>query len=108
MSAHFGHTWIKHTRKIHSCGWCAKRIEAGSSAEYSSGIFDGDFWAHHVHPECAAARDSLTYRELEDGWCPGDYARGRADDEMKLPPVFSPDYRGKAAAQRDQTEAAAK
>jgi len=95
MNRHFGSTWIKRTRKPHSCGWCAKRIESGSSAEYSSGVFEGDFWQHHVHPECAAARDSLRYEVLSEGWCPGDYARGRTDDDTKATPQFSADYRGK-------------
>lgn len=94
MSFYSGNRWIKATRKNHSCGWCAKRIEAGSPAEYSAGVFEGDFWAHHVHPECAAARDSMTREQLNEGWSPGDFTRGRADDE-KLPPMFSDNYRGK-------------
>jgi hypothetical protein len=92
---HFGIHWIKKTRTPHVCGWCEKIIESGSVAEHSSGIFDGGFWSQHLHPECAAAKDSLSYSKLEDGWCPGDFARGRTDDNMQFPPQFAPDYRGK-------------
>jgi len=93
MSFYSAH-WVKKTRKPHSCGWCAKRIEAGSATEYSAGMFDGDFFANHIHPECAAARDSIHWRDLQDGWCPGDYSRGRTDDESG-PSLFSADYRGR-------------
>lgn len=97
MSFYSSH-WVKKTRKHHFCGWCAKRIEPGSTTEYSAGVFDGDFWHHHMHPECVAARDSMTYRELEEGWSPGDFARGRTDDDPTQPPQFSADYRGKTQA----------
>lgn len=94
MSFHSGR-WINKTRKIHSCCWCGKRIEVGSAASYAAGVFEGDFWSGHYHPECQAAQDSMSYSDLMDGWCPGDFARGRTDDEFNLPPIFSPDYRGK-------------
>lgn len=99
MSDHFGTTWIKKTRKRHRCGWCSKIIDAGSTASYAAGIFDGDFWADHYHPECQEAIDTIPYRELEEGWEPGMYSRGRMDEE-NLPPVFSPDYRGGAERKR--------
>ena len=86
--------WIAKTRKPHYCDWCNKMIEPGSSAQYNSGVFEGDFFSGHRHPECSAACDSLPYYDLANGWSPGDFSRGRTDDK-KLPPVFSADYRGK-------------
>lgn len=87
--------WIKSTRKPHSCWWCDQRIEAGSAAHYAIGQIEGDLSYGYAHPECQAAIDSLPTDELADGWMPGDYARGRADDEHGQPPQFSPDYRGR-------------
>jgi hypothetical protein len=95
MSACFQSKWVKKTRKVHSCDWCGKRIEAGSATEYQAGVFEGDFFAGHLHPECAAAKDSLPWQELQDGWMPGDWARGRADDDYDQPPAFPDTYRGK-------------
>lgn len=92
----FSERWIKSTRKRHVCGWCGKFIEAGSAANYSAGHSDGDFWDMHAHPECAAARDSMRYDELCDGFYPGEFARGRTDDDFHLPPAFKSTYRGKA------------
>lgn len=86
--------WIRKTRKPHSCGWCDRIIIAGSAAHYSAGVFEGDFYSQHLHPECAAARDSMSYRDLEDGWSPGDFARGRRDDDGKAPMQGSQSYRG--------------
>jgi len=94
--------WIAQTRKPHRCGWCERWIDSGSAAEYSAGIFEGDFWANHLHPECAAARDSLSREQLSEGWCPGDYARGRTDDDQEAEPEFSPQYRGKNLCQTEQ------
>lgn len=100
MSTHFGTTWVKKTRKNHRCGWCGTRIEAGSAASHSSGVSDGDFWSDHYHPECQAAIDSSETNQslrddLYDGWIPGDWARGRTDDDFGNAPQFSADYRGK-------------
>ena len=97
MSKILQHTWIKKTKKTHRCMWCAQVIEAGSAATYNAIIFDGEFSAYHMHPECEAAKDSLTREQWESmGYCFdfGKFSRGRADGE-KLPPVFSAGYRGK-------------
>lgn len=86
--------WISKTRKNHSCGWCAKRIEAGSAAHYSTGIWEGDFFAQYMHPECAHVLAKMKYREIEDGWSPGDFARGRRDDDPTAPMQGSTTYKG--------------
>jgi hypothetical protein len=86
--------WIKKTRKPHSCLWCDKRIETGSAAYHASGVFEGDFWSGHHHPECAAAIDSQTWQERQDGYSPGECARGRTDDDRESGPAFSAEYRG--------------
>jgi hypothetical protein len=89
----YSEKWIKKTRKPHRCIWCDEMIPAGSTTCYSSGTWHGDFYANHLHPECAAARDANLAEngEWESG---GDYARGRQDDKRELPPEFAASYRG--------------
>ncbi len=101
----FSSRWIKKTRKQHECWWCGTKIEAGSVAHYASGLgCEGDFSSGHAHPECQAAIDSMPYNELCDGWFPGDFARGRTDDETSLPAQFSADYRGRQRAIDSQSD----
>lgn len=68
-------------RKRHSCGWCSEPIEIGMQAQYRAYVFDGDFGSDHMHTECAAAMHKADNRDLEDGWTPGDYARGSTSGE---------------------------
>lgn len=86
--------WVRSTRKPRLCRWCGERIAAGSVAHYSAGIRNdsGELWSGYNHPECAAAvantdNDGEDFEEHA-------HARGRCDDERKLPPEFSRDYRG--------------
>lgn len=69
-------------RKSHRCAWCAERINAGEPAQYRAYVFDGDFNADWMHPEC---RDAMArypdQTDLMDGWSPGDFARGSVSDE---------------------------
>lgn len=100
MSIGLKNIWVKATRKRHVCKWCGTGIDVGSTANYQSCIFEGEFFAGYYHPECRAAMDAMPYSELQDGWCAGDFSRGRKDDE-KAPPDFSPDYRGRDGEARD-------
>lgn len=87
--------WVNKTRKPHRCGWCWTMIEMGARAHYAAGItIDGDFWNGYTHPECEAAIDWLVRNtdDLEEGYNPGDGARGRRDNDRTKPPEFSSDY----------------
>lgn len=90
-------TWIKSTRKLHFCWWCGERIFIGCHACYTAGLnFEGEFFDGHTHPECQAAVDvSDDYGEGFEEYA---HARGRTDDDRKLPAEFSTDYRGKVSA----------
>lgn len=90
MSETFRCTWIKKTRKSHRCDWCWQVIPPGSRAHYHAGTFDGDFFHARMHPECWYALSACNWVN-DDGYMPGDYARGRTDDDDKAPPQFSPD-----------------
>ena len=55
MSDFHRETPVLKTRKPHRCGWCHQRIEKGSPATVTQGVFEGDFYRGHYHPECNAA-----------------------------------------------------
>lgn len=66
MSEFNGIRDIKATRKAHVCEQCCKDIEAGSSAHYNAGKWDGEFYATYTHVECHAA--ALEFAKLNDLW----------------------------------------
>lgn len=41
--------------KAHVCIWCGESIGKGDKAMYFSGVFEGDFQSHYMHPECDSA-----------------------------------------------------
>ena len=100
MSELLQHRWVKKTRKPHRCDWCSLKIEAGSAARYTAAHDGGDFFAGYMHPECAAALDSLPTDDavFDDGIGLGDFARGSVKEHGKANPAFSPDYRGDTGA----------
>lgn len=57
---------IARTRKPHRCEQCGKLIEPGSPAEYHRGAWEGGFYSHHLHPDCAEAA-----RLFYDEFCAG-------------------------------------
>ena len=63
------------TRKWHQCVWCGEGLEAGETAQYRSYIFQGDFTADYLHPECYDAM-YLFPGDLEDGFDVGAFKRG--------------------------------
>jgi len=73
--------WIT-TRKPHRCEWCDEQIEAGTKARRRVYVLNGDLADGRMHPECYAASLTLEWFELEDGWTPGDYARGSAESTL--------------------------
>jgi len=48
---------VKRTRRTHRCDWCGERIEKGTTAMVTSGVFEGDFYWGCYHPECDAAAE---------------------------------------------------
>lgn len=98
--------WIKATRKPHCCDWCAQRIEKGSRAFYSAGVWEGDFFAGHRHQECHHAQNHANRDDLMNGWMPGDYARGRTDDDFDAPPMFDADGNKLTPAQPNHPQGA--
>ena len=79
---------VKRAHRKHKCEWCGEEIPKGSSYQKTAGKFEGDFQSSCQHSECFRAMNSLSYRELEDGYMPYEYARGRTDDLRNLPPEF--------------------
>lgn len=102
----YSEQWVNKTRKPHRCMWCGDIIPAGSAACHSSGVWEGDFYADYLHPECAAARDAVC-SEFGEWAANGDNARGRRDDDRSLPPEYAESYRGTSNQSR-QTSAARK
>jgi hypothetical protein len=59
---------IKAGRKSYRCHSCDQKIEIGAPRSYSFGVYEGDAFSHHQHPECLAAE-----RDLADSFgCWGD------------------------------------
>lgn len=80
--------FITCTRKPKFCDWCGEKLPEGSKAHYMSTLCEGDFFAGYMHLECAAAMQSIRW-DGEDGFEPGSWARGRADDKRTQPPQFT-------------------
>lgn len=66
-------------RKGYNCEWCAERITKGEKHAYRSFIWEGDFSTGRMHFECRAAMYEVPNDELEEGWNPGDYPRGKSE-----------------------------
>jgi hypothetical protein len=67
-------------RKRHRCDWCCEWCEPGEPAHYRVSIFDGDFCAGYLHPECHEAMVKSDWSEYEE-FTPGDQKRGKTMDE---------------------------
>ena len=48
---------IRRARKTHWCFLCGYDIRAGARYHYSSGVYDGAWWALHAHLGCAQCVD---------------------------------------------------
>lgn len=62
-------------RKPHKCAGCRKVIPKGESAEYTSGKYDGDFYAYYTCENCQRLILSIAAEEIRHGchwdesWC---------------------------------------
>jgi hypothetical protein len=67
-------------RKEHRCAWCGEQMDKGEKAHYRSGLYEGDFFSEHWHPECwtAMLSSDLGY---DDEFYPMDQQRGKTYDE---------------------------
>lgn len=87
--------FVKKTRKRRVCCWCSQAIELNAACARYVGTWEGDFFSVYFHRECAAACDAVCEEDGE--WTAyGDYARGRCDDRVDMPPEFSAEYCGRA------------
>jgi len=72
-------------RKEHRCEWCPDVVEKGTKAHYRAGVFDGDFYSGHLHPECYTAIENSSDEAHEwmrdSGFMPHDQLRGKTYDE---------------------------
>jgi hypothetical protein len=50
---HFN-TTTRTARKARRCDWCWQGIAVGERYVNSTGVWEGDFQNHHMHPECHA------------------------------------------------------
>ena len=41
-------------RKAHQCMYCAEEIDAGAEYVHQTGVYDGRWYTHKMHPECFA------------------------------------------------------
>lgn len=63
-------------RKNYPCEWCAETIEKGTKHFQRVYRWEGEFNNGRMHTECEQAMSRVPRQLLEDGWIPGDYARG--------------------------------
>lgn len=70
------------TRKPHHCEWCFEPLPVGTRVYYHVGIFEGDFNAYYLHPEChdAQREDIFQSGETCRAFDPGAQARGQLPD----------------------------
>jgi len=59
-------TLIKKTRKPHKCFGCSGTIEVGSSAEMTSGCYDGHMHKTYWCKVCCAVMETMYSFDLED------------------------------------------
>ena len=78
---------VEKSQRPHRCEWCDDLIPMGTAMVRRTYKWDGDFNCAHMHPECYRALQHLDWKDYEDGFEPGQFSRGRTDDE-KLPPQY--------------------
>jgi len=54
-------------KKAHFCEWCGEPIARGDTAQYRSGVFNGDFYSTYEHPECYEAMQKSDFEEYYFG-----------------------------------------
>ena len=63
-------------RVTHPCSWCSECIEIGEKVPYRTYVWEDRIASEWMHPECREAMRRVPYQEIEEGYYPGDYARG--------------------------------
>lgn len=81
--------------KPHWCYWCGEDIKIGAKAVYFANIYEGDFCAGYMHPEC----DLAFHEEWRETYEPVEFTcdclRGRRSDDpldVMLPAMFREEY----------------
>ena len=65
-------TQIKHARKEHRCIFCLRIIQKGESAEYSAGMFEGEFQSFYFCTRCEKFVEKYNIN-LSDSFGEGDF-----------------------------------
>jgi hypothetical protein len=81
--------FVTSTRRFHRCNWCGQQIEPRNKAFYFAGKWD-DFADGYMHMECYHAYKHIDWREMQDGYEPESYGRGRRDDDKHASPEYDP------------------
>jgi len=66
-------------RKDYSCEWCAQTIPKAEKHFHRTYIWENEFNDGRMHLECERAMHEVPREHLDEGWTPGDYARGSVD-----------------------------
>ena len=67
MSDFLNNRFIKHTRKIHQCDLCLRKIPKGFSAHNIKGVYDGEFFNIYHCNTCNELGKEF-YEYVTDGW----------------------------------------
>ncbi len=74
---------IKKPRKRKHCYWCNEWCEIGEPRVNISGMFEGDFFHDHYHPECKEAWSQWWKVNWRDGEGPEEGSMIRGSVELK-------------------------
>ncbi len=76
-------TRVKSSRKPCRCYWCGERIEVGQPKTTTATVFEGDFQATNVHPECFEALKLWQDENRGEEYWPdeGTMKRGSTEDK---------------------------
>jgi hypothetical protein len=81
-------THVKACRKPGKCIWCGGAVSAGEPVVRRNAVWDGAFGSDSYHPECFAASCAS---DIEDGFEPYEFGRGRWDDRLCAPAQWDAD-----------------
>ena len=57
---------VKRTQRVRKCAWCGERIGTGEPSTVINAMWDGDFSAVRMHPECQAGWSRTNWRQFDE------------------------------------------
>jgi hypothetical protein len=89
--------FIKNPRKAHRCVHCSAMIPAGTPHLEESGIWEGEFFHHRMHTDCAAlwSEAFADYGDWDDGMALDLAEAIEADETRDLVQAAYDHYRGR-------------